>query len=349
MIFLADLPSPIHGMSVVNSKILDEFKDLQITHQVINTAPSYASHFYPSPFWSLIKALHQIFVTFVLAKSCLGRKNKNVYRSINGGKGQLYDALYIIIIRIFGKQLFVHHHSFNYLSKKSRLFDFLIMLMGKNATHFVLGEKMKSHLCDLYRVPMARVRVVSNLSFFDVDRDCIEGDELVHGGLSRSLSIGHLSNLTNKKGLDVFLKVCFLLEKSNIKYKAYLAGPCQDATTEDQVARASENLTNFQYEGPIYGEVEKRIFYERLNYFVFPSVYENEAEPLVLYEAARSGATLIGTDVGCMREVIESFQGKVLARDQDLAQQVFAYLNNQSKFQDLLNRKSLNRDLFGYV
>ncbi|MCG3024525.1 glycosyltransferase, partial [Escherichia coli] len=63
-----------------------------------------------------------------------------------------------------------------------------------------------------------------------------------------------------------------------------------------------------KYFGPVYGE-DKTRFLNDLDVFIFPSRYYNEAEPLVVYEAAASGNYVIGSEVGSMKEAIQKVHG----------------------------------------
>jgi glycosyltransferase involved in cell wall biosynthesis len=63
-----------------------------------------------------------------------------------------------------------------------------------------------------------------------------------------------------------------------------------------------------KYLSSVYGE-NKKNYFSNLDVFIFPSIYKNEAEPLVIYEAAQYGSIIIGSEIGCMKEVIKSLNG----------------------------------------
>jgi glycosyltransferase involved in cell wall biosynthesis len=73
----------------------------------------------------------------------------------------------------------------------------------------------------------------------------------------------------------------------------------------DEMLAASSNT---QYLGPLYGDAKQR-FYEQLDIFLFPTRYANEAEPLVVFEALRSGVHVIACDRGSIPEMLANGAG----------------------------------------
>ncbi|MFT2090321.1 glycosyltransferase family 4 protein [Paraglaciecola sp. 2405UD69-4] len=301
MIFLMDLPSPVHGMSNVNKAINDFSSDNGLKHTTINTVPSYAVKYYPGSFWTIVKLIHTIYCLIKLVVSFLSDESKSLYRPINGGSGQVFDLIYFCIARIFTKKIYIHHHSFAYLNKYSRLFNALNKLSGKHSIHIVLGEKMKELLVDLYNIDAKRIVVLSNLAFFETHDIDINKPK-------SNLTLGHLANLCKEKGVDVFIGVCQKLHDLNVPFNAKIAGPFVDEETQKFVSEALKLIPELEYLGPLYGD-DKESFYRELDCFIFPSKYVNEAEPLVLYEAAVYGTYLIGSRRGCMESVIKNLYG----------------------------------------
>jgi glycosyltransferase involved in cell wall biosynthesis len=197
------------------------------------------------------------------------------------------------------------------LNSKSSRFDVLTTLAGVTTTHIVLGAKMGALLTELYGINKNNAKVVSNLAFYEIQPT----DKNVNN--DAQIKIGHLANLCVKKGVDIFIDVCGSLHSQKINFTAELAGPCVDDTTKKLVLDAIKELPQLRYVGPLYAE-NKDLFYQNLDCFIFPSKYKNEAEPLVLYEAALNGAYLVGSRRGCMEDVIESLIGFSVADSSDI-------------------------------
>ncbi len=315
MIFLIDLPKPVHGMSNVNKNIFDNVVDCDIELKVINTAPSYASQLFPTRWWVVIKLIHSLFCFMSLFLNSLWNFGGIIYRPINGGGGQVYDLFYIIIARLFIQKIYIHHHSFNYLNDKGFLFTLLNWLAGDSAVHIVLGTKMGSVLSELYNVDKNQIKIVSNLVFFNTTSKEVKRTE------DKKIFLGHLANLCTEKGVDIFIDACRELALLDVDFSAELAGPFVDKKTKELVLNAEKELSQVRYLGPVY-EDAKTSFYSNLDCFIFPSKYKNEAEPLVLYEAALTGVFLIGTRRGCMQDVIEKLTGLTVAETDKTASEI---------------------------
>jgi glycosyltransferase involved in cell wall biosynthesis len=311
MIFLGDQPPPLHGMSKINQDLIDILKKKKNKVHVINTVPSSKAMHFNSSSWFFRKLYHSAHVLAQYTVQLSSRSNTVVYRPINGGHGQLFDIVYIVFARIFGKKIFIHHHSFNYFRRRSLLFQVLHFISGKQSVHVVLGQEMAEKLKSVYGVLNSCIRIVPNSAFFESAPSKKEN-------LSRTtiLVIGHLANLSNDKGLGVFAKLCHSLHAQKIPFEAKIAGPFSTDSAKHMVQSLCRDLPCVQYMGPLYDE-EKSLFFEELDVFVFPSRYKNEAEPLVLYEAAQHGVYLVGSTAGCMRSSIERLGGLAAHIDQD--------------------------------
>ena len=321
MLFLVDLPNPVHGMSTINRRFVDHFNQQAIEHDIINTVPSYAARFFGKPLWLVIKLLHTLVCFLRLTAYLLLHPGCVVYRSINGGSGLWYDIIYLGLCRILGATTFIHHHSFNYINNDHPAFRIIQRICAEHTTHIVLGEDMARLLGIRYGIPLSRIRVQSNLAFFNM--------QPVHHErpVQQPIAIGHLANLCFEKGLDTFITVCYQLHQRKIAFDAYLAGPINDEAVRNAVEKVTRELRNVHYVGPVYDD-SKRQFYEKLDAFIFPTRYINEAEPLVLYEAATSGALLVGTPRGCMESVIQSLGGYTTPENSKTASNITEILAN---------------------
>lgn len=303
MIFLVDLPKPVHGMSNINLAMLNCAKKQNLAVKVINTVPSYAAPIFPGRAWKVTKSLHTLVCLFDLFITLTFSKKRLIYRAINGGTGKFFDTFYLGLGKLFNCKFYIHHHSFNYLNDFDRGFDNLNKLIGNDTRHIVLGQKMADLLSELYNISPDQISIVSNLTFFQK-----ESTKENQSGSDNRIVIGHLANLCAEKGIKEFIEICKELSSRSIDYLAKVAGPFSDEISQEIVMTACQNYPNIKYLGPLY-EKDKVDFYKSLDCFIFPSHYKNEAEPLVLYEAAVFGIFVMGTQRGCMRDSIAKLQG----------------------------------------
>lgn len=301
MIFLADLPPPVHGMSNVNIDIYEVFHKHGCKIKLLNTAPSKKAKFFRSKIWSTLKAIQSITCLFKLAYYLILKKHKTIYRPINGGKGQVYDIAYFAVSRLCNAEIFIHHHATKYLNQESLLFRALLRTAGKSATHIVLGQSMADSLNSNFGVPLEKISSLSNCYFFK-----LAALNPTQSPPNHTLTIGHLSNLCIEKGIDSFALLCRELTNLRIPFNANIAGPFADKHAQKITLELCHDFQNINYLGPLYGQ-DKNTFFRDLDIFVLPSL--NEAEPLVLYEAAQHGVFLAGGTVGCMKDVIDGLDG----------------------------------------
>lgn len=317
LLCLMDLPNPVHGMSSINLKVKEIVVDQNKIGRVLNTCPSYASKYFNTKAWLFLKFIHTF---YVVSKMIFFLNNINtIYRPINGGFGQVFDLIYVVISRLFGKKIFIHHHSFQYLNKKTALFSLFVKVLPVTTIHIVLGDTMKSKLSALYGIQSDLIRVVSNSTFFEISE--------VHNqvkAVDQKVVIGHMSNLCIEKGLDSFLLMCISLQEKKFDFLPLLAGPIRDESSRQVLELQTKQIDNLVYKGPVYAD-EKQAFFSSLDAFVFMSEYENEAEPLVLYEAAQYGAKVYCTQRGCMQNVCDSLAGISFGADykiEDLVERI---------------------------
>ncbi|AGH43160.1 glycosyltransferase [Paraglaciecola psychrophila] len=322
MIFLLDLPKPIHGMSVVNKAFIDKVSSEVDDYVVINTAPSYAANYFNGILWIIVKFFHTIFCCFKLFYNLSTNTNKSVYRSINGGWGQCYDVFYILIVRAFSRKIYIHHHSFSYLNNTSNIFKIVKIITGNKVTHIVLSNHMADILSSKYGVEKINITIISNLFSFD------DAENNYFSKPVEKVNIGYLSNIQMDKGIDAFIDVCRTLNSLNFNFTAKIAGPFSDDVSKKIVIAAVKEMAQITYMAPLYTEGRVN-FYKSLDCFVFPSRYRYEAEPLVLYEAAMYGIYILGTRQGCMEEVIEKMDGTSFVFSTNMAQEIAATIKDK--------------------
>ena len=300
MIFLGDIPPPLHGMSAINKKMLDRLRTLAPV-TFINSSPSLLARFYHSRFWFFIKFAFFFPVTLRLLWALTVKRERVLYRSLNGGSGQVFDFFWVGFARLFGAQIFLHHHAALYLTCPSILFNLVCKTAGAKARHIVLGEAMRLALKENYKVPDEKISVLSNAAFFS-NYKAIESPNFK----KQSLKIGYLANISFSKGIDVVLKTLTQLKQIGVPFEAVIAGPCHDPELKTLLDQACFEFPELHYLGGLYGD-DKARFFADLDCFIYPS--RNEAEPLVIYEAAVEGVYILSSEAGCMKASTQRLDG----------------------------------------
>jgi glycosyltransferase involved in cell wall biosynthesis len=135
---------------------------------------------------------------------------------------------------------------------------------------------------------------------------CASREKRTSGGSSDGeIRIGFLSNLSREKGLDIAIAVADAGRTAGLPLRLVLAGPTADAAAAESVRRATESMPDtIEYRGYVSGE-EKERFFGDIDLFLFPSQYQNEAQPIVLLEAMSREIPVIASNVGFIPWLIE--------------------------------------------
>ncbi|MCV7212062.1 glycosyltransferase family 4 protein [Mycolicibacterium canariasense] len=228
-----------------------------------------------------------------------------VYISVNVGRGMWLSSAAAAIARMSGARVFLHHHSYSYVRRRTARMRALTSAAGPSALHITLSATMADDL----RAVMPEIRrviVVGNAALVDqalldlpLKRD---GAELV---------LGHLSNLRLDKGIAEVVDLAVELHRVGAPVRLLIAGPTADRESVRHLDRAERELGPlFEYLGPVVGPA-KLAFYGSITHFVFPSRYVHEAVPLVLYEAMAAGVVCLALRQGSIAEQLAGSPGRL--------------------------------------
>jgi glycosyltransferase involved in cell wall biosynthesis len=297
--FVGPLPPPVHGFSNVCAHVLDLLSVISAV-EIFDRTPR-SNHV-------VLRRLGQLLQPFRYVAWSLKGRNCSLYLALSGGYGQFFDWLYVIAARAFGSRIFIHHHSFAYLNSPS-LLNRIFFALVRRETHIVLSRGMGLALANMYKLGPNFIKVVSNAALYAPKKK--------NGGFEVSscspICLGFLSNVTFEKGFVEFFEVLSRLKKRGVAYKGIIAGPVDPAAAA-RFAQLLASSSDIEYLGAIYGDAKDQ-FYDRLDFFLFPTQYANEAEPLVIHEALRSGVQVIACDRGAIAEMLGNGAGLIFPRN----------------------------------
>jgi glycosyltransferase involved in cell wall biosynthesis len=305
-------PPPIHGMSVVNGAVYEQLERMGIPLVEIDIAA-------PSLDRSLSTRLARLPNAFrgMLRFGIRARRGETLYMSVSGGFGQLYEVLFLLLARLHGMRIFLHHHSYAYLDQRKALSGVLVSVAGSDATHLTQSDGLTAKLRRTYH-EAKRVVAISNAVLLLEEI----GSVAPHQTLTK---IGYLGNISAEKGVFEFLDVAEKLEAIDQQIRAVLAGPFQDSKIERLVRERLTRLRSVDYAGPMFGP-DKVAFFRDIDVLLFPTRYVNEAEPLTIHEAMMHGVPVIAYGRGAIGEIVSSVCGLVIDPSQDFVSHAVAQL-----------------------
>lgn len=301
---LVMLPPPLHGASGINLRMLDVLSKHGADVVTLNLVPSRQAALFDSALWKVLRALRTLLLFWRIILMRGRGRPAAVYFGISGGMGQIFDCVLAVAVRLHGVPVFIHHHSFAYVSKTSRLFQlFRRLLPVGGVTHIVLCKEMTAGLRSHYNDLLAADHFVeiSNAAFFP-------GGKTRVTGVSRPLCLGYISNITLEKGIGDFIDLYARCREQGISVSGRIAGPCMSQEVRRLLAESVSRLPGLEYIGPVYG-AQKDAFFEVIDVLVFPTRYANEAEPLIIHEAAEFGVPAVAYARGCIASMVERCGG----------------------------------------
>lgn len=298
IVMVGAFPPPVHGMAAVNAAVRDAFQQAGVTATVIDLAAPSLDRSITARLGRLPRVLRGL--GRLARQSAL--RGGTLYMSVSGGLGQVYELAFLLLARLRGMRVFLHHHSFAYLDRPGLLTRTLVRAAGADAVHIALSPGMAERLQLAYGA--VRVTPVSNAVFFVPSGKASVVRE-------RIATIGFLSNIAAEKGIFDFLDLMAAAGSAGLPVHAKLAGPFQDAGTEQAVHERLRSLPQVEYVGPQYGAA-KDAFYTTIDALIFPSRYVNEAEPVTVHEAMSRGIPVIAYGRGCIPEIVSAECGLVI-------------------------------------
>jgi len=322
------LPPPIDGMARVTALVLDRLRQ-EGPVRVADLSPGYNGR---GPLYHLAKASRVLWAMLLLWAGAM-KEDKRLYMPADAGLGSYYTTVLLGFARLLGYTLFVHHHSFAYITRHARRMALLTRVAGPECRHILLCPMMLARFQARY--PAARRSLVLSNAIFSPP--AAEPAPLSHR--DGVLRLGHLSNLCTDKGLDTLFSLLRALRDQGLPAKLVLAGPGLGRMDNALIAAGLYEFGDaVEYRGPIDG-AEKAAFYRDIDVFVFPTRYRNEAQPLVLFEAMAAGVPVLAHARGCIGNDVGATQaGAAIPVDEDFVTAALPILKRWADDRDALHR-----------
>lgn len=326
ILFLGPLPPPVHGFSAINQAMLEELKKSSSVI-VFNRAPPSRNGNASRWQQAVQSGTHWLRLLAKFAAASVKRPEA-LYAGFSGGKGQLLDLPFFVVARLAGIPTYVHHHSFAYLNQPSKLTAVCMKVLSQ-ARHIALCPEMASGINSTYNIPLPQLTVLSNAAFLPSLPQGQGQDSAPSAGANPPpVRLGFLSNITAEKGIFEFFALVRQAQKDGLRYHADIAGPV-DPGIANQFQTELATLANTRHLGPLYGE-DKQRFFQSIDLLLFPTRYQNEAEPVTLHEALQAGAMVVANNRGCIGGMLPDHCGAARPADEFVPQalQALSELNS---------------------
>lgn len=290
-------PPPVHGASVANQALADFLTragHALETHRTTAGGKGWAGR-------ALGRFAASLRLSRRLAGSAGSGEGVKVVMSLSGGSGLFFDLLNLLLCRLLRRDLRLAfaHHSYAYCRRRSPWMTLLVRL-SPGAAHIFLAQRMQVDFEACYG-KVAEAHILGN-SWLVPQAPAPAGDGRTPGG-GRSIVIGQLSNLSFEKGLREVGEVFRRLVGGQVPCRLTLAGPAAGEELDYINGLIEEFPGVVEWRGALYAE-KKLEWFQSIDIFLFPSMYTNEAYPIVLAEAMAYGAIPFATDLGCIPDMM---------------------------------------------
>lgn len=304
LVMVGPLPPPLGGAAKITAAMQAMVQGAGVAVRGLDTSTSALSHNRTAGH-HLLKAVKSVRTAAVILAS---RHVGSVYLVPDGGLGIWYSLIFAMFARRYRK-VFLHHHTCRYVQRDDAAMRWITRLLGDRATHVLLTPQMARQFDERYG-PVHTV-VLGNACFTSAAPLPPDDD------VPRSVRLGHLSNLCREKGVYTVADTFDRLRTGGLDVELHLAGPCMSTEVERRVEQlCRDHGDRVTYHGAIYDDA-KTTFYRRLDRFLFPTEFEQEAAPNVLFEAAAAGVPTLSVSRACIPEILEELGGSCCPPDAD--------------------------------
>ncbi|WP_283636239.1 glycosyltransferase family 4 protein [Aquaticitalea lipolytica] len=336
ILFLMQLPPPVHGASMMNKYIKDS-KKVNASFDAFFLPLSFAEKVDDIGKISLKKILKMIAFCFKLTNNLFKIKPKIVYFTIAPFGGAFYrDVLFVIIIKLFRKKIVFHLHGKG-IAEESKSF------IKKKIYQFVFKN---TYVITLSKMLDYDIRKVFNGKIYHLANGIEINNSYIKTNKNDRIKILYLSNLVKTKGVLDLVDALVILKDLKSNYEVNIVGNSADISIEElkEMVINKNTASKINILGPKYGE-EKWQELCSSDIFVFPTYFKNECFPLVLLEAMQSGNAIISTDNGAIEEIIINC-GLIVPQNSptDLAEAIKSLIINKDKVQALKEKSKKEFD-----
>ena len=286
-IFIADLPPPLQGNSIVSAWVAEYLRDNFEFVLEINTSTELGVSYFLRRLSRFVAAGIK-----VINSNC----GSTVYLALSHGKTLYAQAMIVALCKWKKQRVIVHHHSFLPINKPNLLHNTIChRYLSREAEHVFLSKYMRDKYQHVWK-PVGKCWVVTNHRVASIRTSSQEPKEQVKLGKN----ICFAGKMSAEKGFWECEYLTRVLLKQKVEMSAIFLGPSAEPKILQTIKKLARDFPNrFEYVEQ-YDELTLSRTLTETTFFLFPSQYMNEASPLVVLEAQALGNICITSDAGSL-------------------------------------------------
>jgi glycosyltransferase involved in cell wall biosynthesis len=305
ILFLGRFPPPIHGAAKMNEfyfKGLDSEKEINIKKIKLN----YSSDVGDLGKFNLKKFFGVFIVLYSLIKQLITLKPNIIYFEIAPrGFAFFRDSLFVIVCKLFRKDIIFHIHARNFTRSKYAKFIF------NNTKTIILSELLYKNIKTI--VNKKNTFILNNGIPNELTQK--EFKKIIKTRqMNKKYNLLFLSNMMESKGSLETLEICKELKKKKINFKCNFAGAWDNEETQKRwikLRKENDLIKECKYLGLIKGKKKKEIL-SKTDMLIFPTNYGHECFPVVILESFMFGIPVMTYNTGAIKNIVKkSYLGYV--------------------------------------
>ena len=342
ILLIGIFPPPINGQSIAFQALADEMK---VETLIISGKRNMNVWIIFGKIFNYCSLLFRLIFKIIFGKYV-------VYLTISQSKeGFLRDFPIVFISKILGSKVVVHIHGGNYdgfYHSQKPFTQKQIRRMLSATDSIIILSKSLSKMFDITPELEPKIKIVQNGLPWDYEDNSLDFKKLPIDSES-PIKIIFLSNLIESKGyLDVLEATSLLVNQYSYNIKVDFCGEFihyDDAKRFTTLSKAKHyfykfitknNLENHvQYHG-IIGIEKKKELLKETHFFVLPTNYINEGQPISIIEAMAYGCVILTTDYRGISKMITSYQSGVYVKfnnPKEIAFEIHNLIQHPSEFE----------------
>jgi glycosyltransferase involved in cell wall biosynthesis len=289
----------VHGSNAMASLFLNSI--LKLGYKVEIVQKIFSKHSEEVGRFSFIKLARIPLIALMIIQEVRKRKPDLCFYFISKEvSGFLVDAIFIYILRLLKVPYILYCHGYGLREIGDN--NFLLRIIASKTIGGASGALVLSDLLKYDLIPYVATDKIFALPNA-IENDTTITSHIKHTDTDR-IQVLFLSNLKQSKGALEFLKMAKLVAAQEPEVRFVLAGPKRIESFYSELINfiEQEGLKNvIELSGGLYGEAKNSIFRES-DIFVLPT--QNDAFPLVILEAMRSGLPIISSPIGAIPEMV---------------------------------------------
>lgn len=295
ILFLVQLPPPVHGASIMNQRIIDIVKeDGSFTYDVVKLNYAFDFKSMHSPNYKKVAYALKVYLKFIC--NLIFRRPRFIYIAFAPfGLGFYRDFIISMISKVLGCKVKLHLHGTGLSLTKSSVKIWLLKKLFSSCDLILLSKSLYHDVSPF--VGLDRVSYVSN---------SVDTPDICEQRLDEVVGFLYVANLDERKGVLKAVEVFAEYLKLNKYATLSIVGADTVSMTKSKLLQIitsdyPETIGNINILGALYGKVKQNV-YESANIFIYPT--EHDAAPLVVLEALSYGLPVVCSNQGALNDMV---------------------------------------------